>query len=137
MRDIKSRPSFVIIFEDFEYFDSDVLSDIISILRYEVILNLLSLTSHHQQSDNIPFVLVLALSTSTEAIHRLLPQSISSLLCTKNFQLQPSQQYLETIIDDVIATHMSHNFYLVNYKWQAWCKVRTRSLCIPGGWFSF
>ncbi len=85
-----SKTPFVIMLQDFEYFDPDLLRDLLTVL------------SHHRHNDGVPFVLLFALSTSADAVHRLLPQSVCSLLSTKTFQLQPSRQYLETIITEVV-----------------------------------
>ncbi|KAF9570993.1 Origin recognition complex subunit 3 [Mortierella alpina] len=81
------RPTLVVIIQDFESFDQDTLQDLITIC------------SNYQ--DRIPFVLLLGLATSIDALHQGLPKSVLSLLRTKTFLMQQSSECLTAIVEDL------------------------------------
>ncbi|KAF9966160.1 Origin recognition complex subunit 3 [Mortierella alpina] len=81
------RPALVVIIQDFESFDQDTLQDLITIC------------SNYQ--DRIPFVLLLGLATSIDALHQGLPKSVLSLLRTKTFLMQQSSECLTAIVEDL------------------------------------
>ena len=49
----------------------------------------------------IPIVFVFGIATSVAAVHRLLPNTVSSLLCMEKFQAPPSTEYLTLVINQV------------------------------------
>ncbi|KAG0281242.1 Origin recognition complex subunit 3 [Linnemannia exigua] len=83
----QKQPTLVIILQDFESFDYDTLQDFIAIC------------SNYQ--DRIPFVLLMGLATSIDAIHQGLPKAVLSRLQTRKFQMQQSSECLTAIIDDL------------------------------------
>lgn len=87
-KDAGCEPPLVVVIEDFEAFDADVLKELISILSY-------------YQAD-IPFVLVLGLATSADALHRMLPRSVSGRLATRKFTFHSSSESFEEIFKEVI-----------------------------------
>lgn len=83
----RKRPKLVIILQDFESFDHDTLQDFITIC------------SNYQ--DRIPFVLLMGLATSIDALHQGLPKAVLSRLQTRKFQMQQSSECLTAIIEDL------------------------------------
>ncbi|KAG0368066.1 Origin recognition complex subunit 3 [Gamsiella multidivaricata] len=83
----EKRPTLVLIIQDFESFDQDTLQDFITIC------------SNYQ--DRIPFVFIMGLATSIDALHQGLPKSVLSLLQTRKFQMQQSSECLTAIIEDL------------------------------------
>lgn len=49
----------------------------------------------------IPLVFVFGIATSVSAVHRLLPNAVSSMLCMEKFQAPPSTEYLNMVINQV------------------------------------
>ena len=49
----------------------------------------------------MPIVFVFGIATSVAAVHRLLPNTVSSLLCMEKFQAPPSTEYLTLVINQV------------------------------------
>ena len=49
----------------------------------------------------LPLVFIFGIATSVAAIHRILPQDVSSLLSIEKFQAQPSTVYLGQLISKV------------------------------------
>ena len=80
-------PTLVVIFQDFESFDQEILQDVITIC------------SNYQ--DRIPFVFLMGLATSADAIHQGLSTSVLGLLQTQKFQMQLSSECLSAIVDDL------------------------------------
>ncbi|KAG0210938.1 Origin recognition complex subunit 3 [Mortierella sp. NVP41] len=85
--DRRRQPTLVIILQDFESFDHDTLQDFVTIC------------SNYQ--DRIPFVLLMGLATSIDALHQGLPKAVLSRLQTRKFQMQQSSQCLTAIIEDL------------------------------------
>ncbi|XP_066035674.1 origin recognition complex subunit 3 isoform X2 [Chamaea fasciata] len=83
-------PPVVVIFKDMESFTTKVLQDFIVI------------SSHH--IHELPLVLIFGIATSPMIIHRLLPHSVSSLLCIELFQSLSCKEHLSTIIDKLLLT---------------------------------
>lgn len=54
-----------------------------------------------QHIHELPLVLIFGIATSPMIIHRLLPHSVSSLLCIELFQSLSCKEHLSTIIDKV------------------------------------
>ncbi|KAF9972558.1 Origin recognition complex subunit 3 [Actinomortierella ambigua] len=77
----------VVIIQDFECFDHETLQDFLTIC------------SNYQ--DRIPFVFLLGIATSIEAVHQGLPKSVLSLLRTQKFEMQQSSECLTAIIEDL------------------------------------
>ncbi|KAF9127559.1 Origin recognition complex subunit 3 [Mortierella sp. 14UC] len=84
---VRNPPTLVIILQDFESFDYDTLQDFITIC------------SNYQ--DRIPFVLLMGLATSIDALHQGLPKAVLSRLQTRKFQMQQSSECLTAIIEDL------------------------------------
>ncbi|XP_046552797.1 origin recognition complex subunit 3-like [Haliotis rubra] len=85
-----SQPPLVVVLEDMESFLPHVLQDVISICSNYI--------------HELPLVLVFGIATSVTAVHRLLPNSVSSLLCMEKFQAPPSSEYLTQVINKVLMT---------------------------------
>ncbi|KAF9432263.1 hypothetical protein BGZ76_011057, partial [Entomortierella beljakovae] len=85
--DRSESPTLVIIIQDFESFDQDVLQDLITICNNYL--------------DRIPFVFLMGLATSIDALHQSLSKSVLSLLQTRKFQMQQSSECLTAIVDDL------------------------------------
>ncbi|OAQ35888.1 hypothetical protein K457DRAFT_13122 [Linnemannia elongata AG-77] len=83
----RKQPTLVVILQDFESFDYDTLQDFITIC------------SNYQ--DRIPFVLLMGLATSIDALHQGLPKAVLSRLQTRKFQMQQSSECLTAIIEDL------------------------------------
>uniref|UniRef100_A0A8C8RQZ1 Origin recognition complex subunit 3 n=1 Tax=Pelusios castaneus TaxID=367368 RepID=A0A8C8RQZ1_9SAUR len=83
-------PPIVVIFKDMESFTTKVLQDFI--------------VMSGQHIHEFPLILIFGIATSPMIIHRLLPQSISSLLCIELFQSLSCKEYLATVIDKLLLT---------------------------------
>uniref|UniRef100_A0A8C0G3N7 Origin recognition complex subunit 3 n=1 Tax=Chelonoidis abingdonii TaxID=106734 RepID=A0A8C0G3N7_CHEAB len=83
-------PPIVVIFKDMESFTTKVLQDFIVI------------SSQHIRE--FPLVLIFGIATSPMIIHRLLPHSVSSLLCIELFQSLSCKEHLATVIDKLLLT---------------------------------
>ncbi|KAG0237232.1 Origin recognition complex subunit 3 [Actinomortierella wolfii] len=77
----------VVIIQDFECFDQETLQDFLTICN--------------NYQDRIPFVFLLGIATSIEALHQSLPKSVLSLLRTQKFEMQQSSECLTAIIEDL------------------------------------
>ncbi|KAG1936313.1 origin recognition complex subunit [Pimephales promelas] len=78
----------VVIFKDFEAFNSQVLQDFILICsRY---------------TQELPFIFIFGIATSPSAIRHRLPHSVSSLLCIEVFQSLSCTQHLASVFDKLI-----------------------------------
>ncbi|XP_050393465.1 origin recognition complex subunit 3 isoform X1 [Patella vulgata] len=95
--DIDYHPPLVIVLEDMESFSPHILQDFITICSNYI--------------EELPLVLVFGIATSVSAVHRLLPNSASSLLCMDKFQAPPSSDYLTQVINKVLFTS-THPFKL-------------------------
>ncbi|KAG0093222.1 Origin recognition complex subunit 3 [Podila epicladia] len=84
---LQKKPTLVVIIQDFESFDHDTLQDLITIC------------SNYQ--DRIQFVLLMGLATSMDALHQGLPKSALSVLQTRKFQMQQSNECLTAIVEDL------------------------------------
>ncbi|KAG7269808.1 hypothetical protein CRUP_027151, partial [Coryphaenoides rupestris] len=89
--DEPQRPPIVIIFKDLEAFNPRVLQDFILICSRYV--------------EQLPLMFVFGIATSPSTIQRVLPHSVSSLLCIELFQSLSCTQHLATVIDKLILTH--------------------------------
>ncbi|XP_063168352.1 origin recognition complex subunit 3 [Candoia aspera] len=83
-------PPVVIIFKDMESFPTKVLQDFI-------------IMSSHCLRE-FPLVLIFGIATSPMVIHKLLPHSVSSLLCIELFQSLSSKEHLTKLIDKLLLT---------------------------------
>ncbi|NWU10872.1 ORC3 protein, partial [Cephalopterus ornatus] len=83
-------PPVVVIFKDMESFTTKVLQDFVVISS--------------QHIHELPLVLIFGIATSPMIIHRLLPHSVSSLLCIELFQSLSCKDHLSTIIDKLLLT---------------------------------
>ncbi|XP_074846999.1 origin recognition complex subunit 3 isoform X2 [Carettochelys insculpta] len=83
-------PPVVVIFKDMESFTTKVLQDFIVISS--------------QHIHEFPLVLIFGIATSPMIIHRLLPHSVSSLLCIELFQSLSCKEHLATVIDKLLLT---------------------------------
>ncbi|XP_015280229.1 PREDICTED: origin recognition complex subunit 3 [Gekko japonicus] len=83
-------PPVVVIFKDMESFTTKVLQDFIIIIS--------------QCIHEFPLVLIFGIATSPMIIHKLLPHSVSSLLCIELFQSLSCKDHLSTVIDKLLLT---------------------------------
>ncbi|XP_054840607.1 origin recognition complex subunit 3 isoform X2 [Eublepharis macularius] len=83
-------PPVVVIFKDMESFTTKVLQDFIIIIS--------------QCIHEFPLVLIFGIATSPVIIHKLLPHSVSSLLCIELFQSLSCKDHLSTVIDKLLLT---------------------------------
>ncbi|XP_077977190.1 origin recognition complex subunit 3-like [Glandiceps talaboti] len=83
-------PPVVLVLEDFENFAPHVLQDLVIVCN--------------QYLSRLPIVLIFGIATAVTAVHRLLPHTVSSLLCIEKFQAQPATEYLTQVIDKVLLT---------------------------------
>ncbi|KAL8186238.1 UNVERIFIED_CONTAM: Origin recognition complex subunit 3 [Gekko kuhli] len=83
-------PPVVVIFKDMESFTTKVLQDFIIIIS--------------QCIREFPLVLIFGIATSPMIIHKLLPHSVSSLLCIELFQSLSCKDHLSTVIDKLLLT---------------------------------
>ncbi|ESO93276.1 hypothetical protein LOTGIDRAFT_232717 [Lottia gigantea] len=95
--DIDYKPTLVIVLEDMESFSPNVLQDFITICSNYI--------------EELPIVLVFGIATSVSAVHRLLSNCVSSLLCMEKFQAPPSSDYLTQVINQILFTS-THPFRL-------------------------
>ncbi|XP_067841003.1 origin recognition complex subunit 3 isoform X2 [Heptranchias perlo] len=86
----EQSPPIVIIFKDLESFLPKVLQDFIII------------SSNYIQQ--LPLVLVFGIATSPITIHRMLPHTVSSLLCIELFQSLSCTDHLATVIVKLVLT---------------------------------
>lgn len=127
-------PPIVIVFEDLESWVPQILQDFITICSNYI---------HH-----LPIVFVFGIATSVAAVHRLLPNTVSSLLCMEKFQAPPSTEYLTLVINQIIMTSkfpfklgskvfqllldifLYHDFSVLNF-------IKGLQFCILDHFFSF
>ncbi|XP_042299419.1 origin recognition complex subunit 3-like isoform X3 [Sceloporus undulatus] len=83
-------PPVVVIFKDIESFTSKVLQDFIIISSHCI--------------REFPLVLIFGIATSPMIIHKLLPHSVSSLLCIELFQSLSCKEHLTKVIDKLLLT---------------------------------
>ncbi|XP_028995450.1 origin recognition complex subunit 3 isoform X2 [Betta splendens] len=88
--DEQQQPPVVIIFKDLEAFNPRVLQDFILICSRYV--------------GRLPLVFIFGIATSPSTIQRMLPHSVSSLLCIELFQSLSCTQHLATVIDKLILS---------------------------------
>ncbi|KAH3822930.1 origin recognition complex subunit 3-like isoform X2 [Dreissena polymorpha] len=86
----KALPPVVIVMEDFENFLPKVVQDFLLISSNYI--------------SHLPLVFIFGIATSVSAIHRLLPNEVSSLLCMEKFQAPPSTEYLTLVINQILMT---------------------------------
>jgi len=86
--DSEDKPKIVVFVEDFEYFNAAVIQDLIAICS--------------EYTHILKIVLIIGLATSTEAIHRLLPWSISMKLDSQKFFLLSPSQLLDVLIENLL-----------------------------------
>uniref|UniRef100_A0ACB8GCJ3 Origin recognition complex subunit 3 n=1 Tax=Sphaerodactylus townsendi TaxID=933632 RepID=A0ACB8GCJ3_9SAUR len=124
-------PPVVVIFKDMESFTTKVLQDFIMIVRlllgrggkvgrglvWDALLTnwhtgLISTTGSepsvlidgNQCIREFPLVLIFGIATSPMITHKLLPHSVSSLLCIELFQSLSCKDHLSTVIDKLLLT---------------------------------
>ncbi|XP_060092889.1 origin recognition complex subunit 3 isoform X2 [Heteronotia binoei] len=83
-------PPVIVIFKDMESFTTKVLQDFIIIIS--------------QCIHEFPLVFIFGIATSPMIIHKLLPHSVSSLLCIELFQSLSCKDHLSTVIDKLLLT---------------------------------
>ncbi|XP_062980963.1 origin recognition complex subunit 3 [Elgaria multicarinata webbii] len=83
-------PPVIVIFKDMESFTTKVLQDFINISSHCI--------------HEFPLVLVFGIATSPMIIHKLLPHSVSSLLCIELFQSLSCKEHLTKVIDKLLLT---------------------------------
>lgn len=83
-------PSMIVVIPDFELFNKDVLIEFIQLL----------LTI----DTDVPMALVLGVATDISILQRILPIHVVNKLQLYKFQLNPSKQNLEQILNNVILT---------------------------------
>ncbi|XP_031222263.1 origin recognition complex subunit 3 isoform X1 [Mastomys coucha] len=83
-------PPVVLILKSMESFSTRVLQDFITI------------SSHHLHE--FPLILIFGIATSPVIIHRLLPHSVSSLLCIELFQSLSCKEHLTVVLDKLLLT---------------------------------
>ncbi|KAI9596713.1 origin recognition complex subunit 3 N-terminus-domain-containing protein [Syncephalis fuscata] len=81
----------VVIFQDFESFNSTVLHDLITICS--------------EYTTRLPFIFVFGVATSMETVHQSLTFSALSLLRTEKFKLQEANECLNTIVDQLFISN--------------------------------
>uniref|UniRef100_A0AAQ5X6E9 Origin recognition complex subunit 3 n=1 Tax=Amphiprion ocellaris TaxID=80972 RepID=A0AAQ5X6E9_AMPOC len=86
----QQQPPVVIIFKDLEAFNPRVLRDFILICSRYI--------------ERLPLMFIFGIATSPSTIQRMLPHSVSSLLCIELFQSLSCTQHLATVIDQLILT---------------------------------
>ena len=84
-----------------------------------------------QYLEKLPLVLVFGIATAVTAIHRILPQSVSSLLCIEKFQAVPSSVYLAQLIDKVMSNFW---FLLCWYLFGTAVRCSTNSFSFEQTW---
>ncbi|XP_060918837.1 origin recognition complex subunit 3 isoform X2 [Labrus mixtus] len=90
VREDPQQPPVVIIFKDLEAFNPRVLQDFILICSRYI--------------QRLPLMFIFGIATSPSTIQRILPHSVSSLLCIELFQSLSCTQHLATVIDKLILT---------------------------------
>ncbi|GAB1288372.1 Origin recognition complex subunit 3 [Apodemus speciosus] len=83
-------PPVVLILKSMESFSTKVLQDFITI------------SSEHLHE--FPLILIFGIATSPVIIHRLLPHSVSSLLCIELFQSLSCKEHLTVVLDKLLLT---------------------------------
>ena len=74
--------------------------------------------------STLPLVLVFGIATAMTAVHRLMPHSVSSLLCMEKFQVAPATVYFTEVIEKV-----GQSLYLSNsFRKTAQCINPTRQM---------
>ncbi|KAL3882398.1 hypothetical protein ACJMK2_028742 [Sinanodonta woodiana] len=89
--DLKHKyPPAIVVLQDFESFLPHVIQDFITIASSYL----------HQ----LPIVFVFGIATTISAVHSLLPNAVSSLLCMEKFMAPPSSEYLTMLINQIVMT---------------------------------
>ncbi|XP_033741801.1 origin recognition complex subunit 3-like [Pecten maximus] len=88
--DSQPLPPVIMVFEDLESFQPRVLQEFITICSNYL--------------GQLPIVFVFGIATSVSAVHRLLPNSVSSTLCMEKFQAPPSTEYLTLLINQILMS---------------------------------
>lgn len=130
----QTYPPVIVVFQDIESWIPHVLQDFITIC-----------SNYIQQ---LPMVFVFGIATSVAAVHRLLPNAVSSMLCMEKFQAPPSTEYLTLVINQIIMTpkypfklghrvfqllldiFLYHDFSVLNF-------IKGLQFCILDHFFSF
>ncbi|KAM6912571.1 origin recognition complex subunit 3 [Xenentodon cancila] len=87
---LHQQPPVVIIFKDFEAFNSKALQDFILICSRYI--------------EHLPLMFIFGIATSPSTIQHMLPHSVSSLLCIELFQSLSCREHLATVIDKLILS---------------------------------
>ncbi|MBN3301733.1 ORC3 protein, partial [Amia calva] len=88
--DFRPNPPIVVIFKDLESFNPKVLQDFIIICS--------------QYIRKLPLIFIFGIATSPITIRRMLPHSVSALLCIELFQSLSCTEHLATVIDKLVLT---------------------------------
>lgn len=94
----------VLAFRDSEAFDLGLLSDLLSLIRYAIPLQWISLPANTFASswnDRLPFTLIFGISTSTELFEGRLPRSTAGLLQGKKFKIHDVGDAINRIYDSI------------------------------------
>ncbi|XP_076780109.1 origin recognition complex subunit 3 isoform X3 [Arvicanthis niloticus] len=83
-------PPVVLLLKSMESFSTNVLQDFITISS--------------QHLHEFPLILIFGIATSPVIIHRLLPHSVSSLLCIELFQSLSCKEHLTVLLDKLLLT---------------------------------
>ncbi|XP_060081142.1 origin recognition complex subunit 3-like [Ylistrum balloti] len=89
-KDRQPLPPVIMVFEDLESFQPRILQEFITVCSNYV--------------SQLPIVFVFGIATSVSAVHRLLPNAVSSTLCMEKFQAPPSTEYLSQLISQILMT---------------------------------
>ncbi|CAH2249401.1 origin recognition complex subunit 3 isoform X1 [Pelobates cultripes] len=84
-------PPVIVIFKDLESFPASVLQQFIVISSRYI--------------HNLPLVFLFGIATSPVVIHRLLPHSVSSLLCIELFQSLSCTEHLSTVVNKLLLSN--------------------------------
>jgi len=92
--------------QDTEAFDSNILSDLVSLMRY-VLSNCpyeyskgLLIRKDSTYLDRIPFILLLGVATSVEIFHEKVPKSVIRLMRGEKFDVERAEECLAKIFND-------------------------------------
>jgi hypothetical protein len=102
-----ARPQLVVILEDFEAFNSRALSDLIESAAFVTFL-LNPLMCFHftypvysQRAAQLPLVFIFCIATSLEAVHTVLPRSVTSRLHTSHFFVEEGIETVYALLKGV------------------------------------
>lgn len=88
-----TKPSLIIMINDFDQFNSACMQDLISIMS--------------SYTNRLPFVLVLGIATAFKTLHNVLPSHVTNKMDANVFQSESSTEMLNKILEEIIFTHQS------------------------------